>query len=218
MTPQDVITETKRIVQDNDLLRTSDTYSEATLLGFVNQTLKRIAILRPDLFAEVAEITLAPNTALQDMPSDSIRLIEIFNVKDGNAITEVDRKMLNCSFPEWTSGCVVGQPTNFMRHPRNANKFFVYPIPRVATIVIAEYAKAPPNYAIDEDITVLNEVYFPVLVDGTVFLVESVANKNASPTRAKLFQDSFAQTLGAGLQSRIITDIDSSGLDMKQVL
>jgi hypothetical protein len=47
MTPQAVITEVRRLLLDEtEPYRYSDTF----LLGLVNQGLKRMAVLRPDLF------------------------------------------------------------------------------------------------------------------------------------------------------------------------
>jgi len=55
-------------------------------------------------------------------------------------------------------------------------------------------------------------------VDGTVYLAESVDNEHVNSGRAKLFYDSFTQTLGVGLQSRQITDTEEGGLDPRQVV
>jgi hypothetical protein len=62
MTPQDVITEVRRLVQDEE---SPYRYSDTTLLGYVNQTLKRMAVLRPDLFSLITTIPTTPNTVVQ---------------------------------------------------------------------------------------------------------------------------------------------------------
>jgi hypothetical protein len=64
----------------------------------------------------------------------------------------------------------------------------------------------------------LPNVYFPVLVDGVVFMAESVDNEHVNSGRAKLYQDSFTQLLGVGLQSRSVTDTEAGGLDPNQVI
>jgi len=61
----DVITEARRILQDT---LSPQRYSDTVLLGFANQALKRIAVLRPDLFAIIAEIPTTINTVVQSMP------------------------------------------------------------------------------------------------------------------------------------------------------
>lgn len=214
MTPQDVITEVRRLVQDE---ATPYRYSDTTLLGHVNQTLKRISILRPDLFSYIGDIPTTANTVLQSCPADSSRLVEIFQVKNGNAITEVSRDMLDQSAPGWVAE-TAGTPVNYVRHVRNPNKFFLYPSPVAGTILVGEYVKTPPNYTISQTIDILPDSYFPVVVDGAVYLVESTDNEHVNSGRAKLFYDSFTQNLGVSLQSRQITDTEEGGLDPKQVV
>ena len=98
MTPNEVITEARRLIQDT---KTPYRYSDVVMLGFVNQTLKRMVTLRPDLFAVIADFTTTLGAVLQNCPADSTRLIEIFQVKDGDAVTEVNRETLDRTAPGW---------------------------------------------------------------------------------------------------------------------
>jgi len=214
MTPAEVIVEVRRLLSDT---LAPQRYSDTVLLGFVNQTLKRMAILRPDLFAVIGNISTTANTVLQSMPSDSIRLMEIFQVLNGNAVTEVSRDTFDQTYPNWVSE-TPGTPVNFMRHVRNPNKFFVYPRPISGVTLVGEYAQSPTDYAVDATILLLPDAYFPTIVDGTVFLAESIDDESVSSGRAKLYQDSFTQSLGVALQSRTVTDSEEGGLDPKQVI
>lgn len=214
MTPNEVITEVRRLIQDT---RTPYRYSDAMLLGFVNQTLKRMVMLRPDLFAVIGDFSTTANTVLQSCPTDSTRLIEIFQVKNGDAVVEVNRETLDRTVPGWLNE-PAGQPVNFMRHVRNPNRFFVYPRPSAGVVLVGEYAQTPPDYTLDQEITYPIDTYFPMLVDGVVFLAESIDNEHVNSNRAKLFQDAFVQGLGVALQTRTITDTEAGGLDPKQVI
>ena len=214
MTPNDVITEVRRILSDT---LAPQRYSDTLLLGFVNQTLKRMAILRPDLFATIGNISTTANTVLQSMPTDSIRLMEIFQVVGGNAVTEVSRDTFDQTYPNWVNE-TPGTPVNFMRHVRNPNKFFVYPRPVSGVTLVGEYSQSPTDYGLGDTILLLPEAYFPTIVDGTVFLTESIDDESVSTGRAKLFQDSFVQSMGVGLQARTVTDSEEGGLDPKQVI
>lgn len=214
MTPAEVITEVRRLIQDT---RTPFRYSDDVLLGFVNQTLQRMVMLRPDLFAIIADFSTVAGTVLQSCPTDSVRLIDIFQVKNGDAVTEVDRETLDRTAPGWQRE-TAGQPVNFMRHVRNPNRFFVYPAPASGVLLVGEYAQAPPTYTANQEITSPTDAYFPTVVDGVVFLAESIDNEHVNSNRAKLFQDSFIQSLGVSLQSRTITDTQSSGLPPEQVI
>jgi hypothetical protein len=213
MTPSEVIAEARRLIQDT---KAPYRYSDVVMLGFVNQTIKRMVLLRPDLFSTIGDIPLTAATVLQDCPAGAVRLMEIFQVKGGDAVTEVSRRTLDQTYPGWVSE-PPDKPVNFMRHVRNPTQFFVYPRPATGTILIGEYVIPPDDYTIDQTID-LPEAYFTTLVDGTVFLSESVDNEHVTSGRAKLYQDSFVQSLGVGLQSRTITDFESGGLDPKEVI
>lgn len=214
MTPAEVITEARRLIQDT---RTPYRYTDAVMLGFVNQILKRMVMLRPDLFAVVAEFPTVPDTVIQSCPADSIRLMEIFQVKDGDAVTEVNRDTLDRTAPGWQRE-PSGQPVNFMRHVRNPNRFFVYPKPEYGVVLIGEYAQTPPDYTINQEITYPTDAYFPTVVDGVVFLAESIDNEHVNSNRAKLFLDAFTQGLTTSGAARVITDTEAGGLDPRQVI
>lgn len=217
MTPNDIIADARRMAQDNGLLRTPDTYSAATLLSFVNQALRQTAVLRPDLFTLMTDISTTANVVEQSMPTDSIRLVNIFAIKDGSAITEVSREAMDQSYPQWRSDAA-GSPVNYMRHVRNPNKYFLYPKPLSGVVLTGEYAQSPPVYTAAQTITLLPDSFQPAIVAGVLMLVAGVENPTTDLNRFKQFQEMYAQTLGANLQSRVVTDTKSSGLDQKQVI
>ena len=209
----DVVTEVRRILQDtNSPLR----YSDDVLLGFANQALKRIAVLRPDLFAYIGEITCTADSVVQSAPSGSIRLIEIYSVKSGNGVIETNREALDQAYPTWMND-PAGPTVNWMRHVRNGNKFFVYPKAPAGQILIGEYAQTPPDYDGVTPVELLPDAYEPVVIDATVFLAESVDNEHVTSQRAQMFQQSFTQALGVAAQSRAITDPERGGLDQEDV-
>ena len=203
----DVITEVRRMLQDEN---TTYRYSDAVLLGFANQALKRIAVLRPDLFAYVSTITCVQNEVIQSAPADSLRIIEVFSVSGGNGVIETNRESLDQAYPQWMND-TASTCTNWMRHTRNANKFFIYPKAPAAQVLDIEYAQTPPTYDGTTTVTLLTDSYFPIVVDATVFIAESIDNEHVNSNRAQLFQQSFTQALGIGIQSRAITDTEESG-------
>jgi hypothetical protein len=214
MTPNDVISEVRNLIQDT---QTPQRYSDAVLLNFVNQTLKRMAMIRPDLFTKIADITTTANTVIQTMPSDSIRLVEIFSVKDGNSLTEVNRDVFDQTYPGWTQEAA-GTPVNFMRHVRNPNQFFLYPRPTSGVILVGEYAVVPTDYDVNDPIVAPIDAYFPTVVDGTVYLAESIDNEHVNSGRAKLYYDSFVQSLATSLSARELTDTKQAALPAQQVI
>ena len=217
MTPSQVIADVRRVIQDGQLLRTTNEYIDSTLLSFVNQVLRQTALLRPDLFTLMTDISTTAGVVDQSMPADSIRLVNIFAVKDGNAITEVSREAMDQSYPQWRSDAA-GLPVNYMRHVRNPNKYFLYPKPSSGVVLSGEYAQTPPVYTASQTIALLPDSFQPVIVAGVVMMVSGIESATADPNRFKQFQEMYAQALGGNLQARVITDTKPSGLDAKQVI
>ncbi len=208
MTPAEIITEARNIIQDT---RAPYRYSDAVMLGFVNQTLKRIVAYRPDIFSYIGTISTTAGNVLQSLPSDSVRLVEIFQVQNGNAVTEVNRETLDQMYPGWVAEAA-GTPVNFMRHPRNPNRYFLYPRPSAGVTLVGEYIQAPPTYTLNQTITLVPDSFFPIIVDGTVFLAESVDNEHVNSKRAELFFTTFLEGIKASISTRIIPDAENAAV------
>lgn len=208
MTPAEIIAQVRTLIQDT---REPLRYTDDQLLGYVNESLKITSVLRPDLFSDIVEIPTDEASAVQELPTDAFRLIDIFQVKDGGAVLETDRETMSRNHPLWMMEAS-GQPVNFMRHVKNPTRFFLYPRPAAGVVLIGEFARTPPTYTLNEDIVQPSAAYYSALVHCTVYLAESVDNEHVSSGRAKLFYDSFVQQLATGLQSRTITDTKAAAM------
>lgn len=210
----DVLTEVRRMVQD---VRTPQRYTDDELLGYANQTLKTMALLRPDLFATIADIPCVDGDWRQELPADGIRVIEIYQIKDGSGVTEVNRETLDQTYPQWRSDTPA--PTiNWMRNVRNPRGFFIYPPAPGSQILVGEYAQTPISYDQTTPVDHLPDAYFPTVVHGTVYLVESVDNEHVDNGRAALFQKSFTDMLLGTTSNRPLTDTEDAGMEDEQVI
>ena len=203
----DVITSVRRLVQDET---TTYRYSDTFLLGLCNQALKRVQLLRPDLFAYIGTVTCVAGEVIQSAPSDSLRVIEVYSIVGGDGLVEADREVLDQTIPTWPNDTAAAA-INWMRHVRNPNKFFIYPQAPSSQVLNIEYSQVPPTYGGTTTVTLLPDAYFPVVVDVVTFLAESIDNENVSNGRAKMFQDSFTQALGVTSASRPVTDTENAG-------
>ena len=122
-TTTEVITEVRELVQDTDA--TYQRYSDAFLLRKLNQAMRRFAVMRPDLFTTYFDMTCIVG-GTQTAPSDSIRLIDIINNTSGEAVKEIASEALDLMFPAWASEAP-GPAKNWIRYPRDPNRFYVYP-------------------------------------------------------------------------------------------
>lgn len=212
MTPAEVITQVRRLIQDETAA--TYRYSDTMLLGFVNQVIKRMIPYRPDLFVVEENVATTASTVTQTLPTGAVRLIEILAVTSGDAMQEVNRETLDQMYPGWRSEAA-GTPQNWMRDPRNPTGYMVWPRPSASITLVAQYVKTPSDYASGDTIALPN-AYFPVIVDGVVFLAESIDAEHVNNGRAKFFYDSFVGALGADFTQRSVTDSEDASVGKSQ--
>lgn len=212
-TINDVVTDVRLAVQDT--ATSQPRYSDAHIVRVVNQVIKRIALLRPDLFAYITTVTCTAGS-IQNTPADCFRLIDVIQVVGGGNVNEINRETLDLLLNSWQV-LPSGPATDWMRHNRNPYAFFVYPPAAISQQLVIEYCKTPSTYALADVVPLLNDAYLPCVIDGTVWLLESVDNEHVNSGRAKMMQDSFMQLLGMTVQTKPVTDTEASGQDPKTV-
>lgn len=212
-TTTQVIEEVRELVQDTDA--TYQRYSDAFILRKLNQAMRRFALLRPDLFTTLASMTCV-NGSTQTAPSDSIRLMDVTGNTLGEAVKEINSESLDLMFPAWGNEAP-GPAKNWIRYVRDPNRFYVYPPASTAETLELLYSKSPATLTLG-DAVVLQDAYFPAVVDATTWLVESIDSESVASGRAKTFKDSFVEMISGSLQARTITDTDAAGMDKKEVL
>ncbi len=209
----DIITTVRRLVQDET---TAYRYSDAFLLDLCNQGLKRIQLIRPDLFSYVSTVACTQGEVIQSAPSDSLRIIEVYSIVGGTGLVEADREVLDQTIPTWPNDAEAAA-INWMRHVRNPNKFFIYPQAPSGQSLDIEYSQVPTTYDGTTTVTLLPDAYIPALVDVVVFLAESIDNEHVTNGRAKMYKDLFLAELGATTASLPVTDTESAGQDPLKV-
>lgn len=205
MTPQSVITEARALIKDDDA--TSYRFTDDALVLCVNRALKRVATLRPDLFTTIGTITLVSGI-VQTVPNYG-RIVEVFGVTGGNAITESKRETMDGLTPTWRAAAT-STPNTWMRHSRNPSKFFVSPPSNGSGTLDAEYTIAPPTVALTDAIA-LSEMYHPVVVDMTVAEAEWSDDENVLNQRAEASYKRAKDALMAEMQTHAVTDKEAAG-------
>lgn len=211
MTPQTIITEVRKLIQD----AAGDRFSDSDLVGFVNQAIKRMVSLRPDLFVTSAAVETTDDVVEQSLPTSAVRLLEIFSVVGGSAVTEVDRETMDQMYPEWVTEAS-GTPVNWIRHPRKPTGYFLYPRPSASVQLNTQYVDTPSDYTLSATITGLPESYFTAIIDCVVFLAESVDAESVGNDRAKFYYDNFLEALGIDQNQRAVVDAESGLVGTQQ--
>lgn len=212
MTPQEVITQVRVLINDDNALM-PERFSNATLLGLVNQAVKRTSVVRPDLFIVDTTVTPIADQVEQELSASVTRIMEVHRVVGGGAIGEVDKETMDRSASDWTTE-TPGTPVNWMRHPRNPRRYFLYPAPSTGTQISVEYIEVPSDYALGDTIA-LPDSYKGAIVDCTVYLAEVIDNEHVETQRAKAFYDSFMQTLGVDMSQRDVVDNEDGKLQQQ---
>lgn len=205
MTPQEVITQARVLINDDNSLM-PERFSDTEMLGFVNQAIKRACMVRPDLFIISDDVTPTAEQVEQELPASVTRIMEVHRVVGGGAIGEVDKETMDRSAPDWTTEDP-GTPVNWMRHPRNPRRYFLYPAPSTGTEISVEYIEVPDDYSLS-DTMVLADSYKSAIIDCVVYLAEVVDNESVESERAKTFYASFLQSLGADMSQREVVDME----------
>lgn len=213
MTPQEVITQARVLINDDNVLM-PQRFSDTEMLGFVNQAIKRAAMVRPDLFIISEDVTPTADQVEQELPTSVTRIMEVHRVVNGSAIGEVDKETMDRSAPDWTLEDS-GTPVNWMRHPRNPRRYYLYPAPSTGTEISVEYIEVPSDYALS-DTMILADSYRSAMIDCVVYLAEVVDNESVESERAKAFYTSFLQSLGADMSQREVVDNESGKPDQRR--
>jgi hypothetical protein len=211
-TVADIVADTREAIQDTLV---PYRYSDEFIVRKVNQVLRRAAILRPDLFVVVETLTCVAGS-MQTAPTDSIRFMDALSNTTGGAIKEVSQDVLDMMVPTWEA-LAPGPAINWMRYPRDPNRFYVYPAATAVDTLTIAYARCPSTLAIS-DVVVMQDVYMPVILDGTVWLMESTDAEHVESGSAKMYQDAFVSALTGGLSSRRLTDTATAGLPPDEVV
>ncbi len=213
MTPQQIIDAARIVISDDNALM-PERFSDADLLVFVNQSIKTACSVRPDLFITNGTVTPTADQVEQELPANVTRIMEVHRVVGGNAIGEVDKQTMDRSAPSWTTA-TSDTPVNWMRHPRNPRRYYLYPPPETGTTITVEYVEVPADYALGDTID-LPDSYKTAITHSVVGLAEFVDNEHVMTERAKAFFDSFVQAMQADFQQRRLVDMEDGSVNVTE--
>jgi hypothetical protein len=204
-TVADIVIEARELLLDE---MTPYRYSDDYIVRKVNQVLKRMLVVRPDLFIKITPLITVPG-ALQSAPTESMRFMDVLANSQGLVPKEVDQQALDVMFPKWRNG-YTGPTTIWMRAPRDPNRFYVYPASAGGEQLTVAYAQTLPNYTLAQVIE-LSDAYLPTILDGVCWLMESLDAEHVESGRARMFQESYTTSLASGLLSRAVADTADGG-------
>ena len=190
MTPQDIITSARYIL--NDTSATSPRQSDAELVAYVNDGLREALILRPELFSTIGDYTCTVSQSEQTVSFvDAVTLLEVLCIHNGASVTPFDFASMSTFNPGWRTD-TAGAAQQYCKFATDPLKFFLYPkAPATAQVLDVRYVRNPSVVALTDTIADLPVTYQPALVDYLVYRAESKDSESVLSQRSTAFQQSF---------------------------
>lgn len=181
-------------------------WTEPLKVKFIKEAILAIASLRPDAVADVANFTVATDTAKQIIPSDGFTFIEATRNLGGayRAIVQVDRAQLDRALPAWAApvdGVTGIEQVAF--DSRTPKVFYVYPVPTSGTSLSIEliYAKTPAEFTAGAASLGLDDIWLAPIKEYVLYRCYGINSKRMDPTRSVTHLNTFFNLLDVKLKN-----------------
>ncbi|MEZ8965493.1 DUF6682 family protein [Vibrio breoganii] len=201
MTVQDILDRLKvALVDESHTL-----WTEAELLGYINDALSALVIARPDLGFKTHSYNSASKSI--EKPTDYYRF-ETVQSAGGIAIQFVDIHKLNQLEPTWRTA--TGMPYCWTRYDDHVDEVFLVPAPSEAIDIEIIYS-AHLAVSIITDVLPVPAIYEGLILDFVLYRAFSKTGQGGSDmNKALSHQNSFYSTLGQKQQ------VDISRLQLQE--
>lgn len=200
----DILDRAAIILQDNTNVR----FPNTELLKFFNDAQKEVVLHRPD--AAMVNTTFSCSTgSKQTLPSQALRLIDVVRNVSGRAVTQVERRILDETLPNWhETAAGTNKIEHYVYDPADPKNFYIYPKGASGTHSLEViYSSAPSEISISDfssDTTVisLDDVYANCILDYVLYRSYQKDSEFAgNAQRAMMHYQSFANALGVKTQA-----------------
>lgn len=196
MTPQDIIKQARFITNDAGTSAAIYRQDDPELLTYVNEGLKEAAIIRPELFSTVGDMTCTAGQCEQAITFlDAIQLLDVLCIHGGAALTPFDRATMDQFRPGWRTD-PAGPAQNWAPLNGDPLQFFIYPRAPVGQVLDVRYVRNPGTYALGDTISDLPASYLPALADYVVYRAESKDDEHVLSQRAAAHYAAFKSKFG----------------------
>lgn len=182
-------------------------WTEAELLGWLNDGQREIVSLRPSANPKTAAVALVAGTR-QALPAEAYQLIRITRNMDadgttpGWAVRLTDMALLDQQSPDWhmeTPKARVRQYTYDLREPL---AYYVYPPVVSGTRVEMTYSFPPVEVPSAASAITISDMYANALLDYVLFRAYAKDGEHpANAARAAAYRQSFENSLGLKAQA-----------------
>tara|TARA_R110002153_G_scaffold92322_9_gene224317 strand:+ start:332 stop:1006 length:675 start_codon:yes stop_codon:yes gene_type:complete len=205
---RDILDRAAIILQDNTNVR----FPNDELLKFFNDAQKEVVLHRPD--AKMVNTSFdCVSGSKQTLPSAALRLIEVVRNVGGRAVTQVQKRILDETLPNWHEAVAgANKIEHFIYDPADPKNFYVYPKGAVGTHSLEiVYSSSPSeisisNFETDVQVISIDDVYSNCLLDYVLYRSYQKDSEFAgNASRAMMHYQSFANALGVKTQADVAT-------------
>ena len=205
---RDILDRAAIILQDNTNVR----FPNEELLKFFNDAQKEVVLHRPD--AKMVNTTFdCASGSKQTLPSAALRLIEVIRNVGGRAVTQVQKRILDETLPNWHETVAsTNKIEHFIYDPSDPKNFYIYPKGASGTHSLEiVYSSSPAeiavsNFSTDTQVISVDDVYANCILDYVLYRSYQKDSEFAgNPQRAMMHYQSFANALGVKTQADVAT-------------
>lgn len=196
----DIIPYVRILINDKDVVADNLRYSDDDLRLFANDAMRRMGKIRPDIFTTYIELETEPGTVLQKLPSTVDKLVEVHYEIGGKNIKESKKETMDQATPSWANN-PDGPAQFWIRDDRSTRFYYIYPKSPQNQRLVAAVVQVPQPTTVDEEFE-FNSIYTSILIDGIVYLTQSIDDEHISTGRASSFYNSFVNGLQQDWQSK----------------
>jgi hypothetical protein len=193
------------ILQDASQVR----FPQAELMTFLNDAQREIVLHRPDSKTVNASVTCVAGSK-QSLPSTGLRLVDVVRNDGGRAITQIARKILDETLPDWHNKTAdsVKKIEHFVYDSADPKSFYLYPNATTSMDIEIIYSIAPSYITYSSSVTIsLDDIYANAILDYMLYRAYQKDSEYAgNADRSMMHYSSFANALG--MKSRADSAID----------
>ena len=178
------------------------------LLKFFNDAQKEVVLHRPDANMQNVNNFTCVAGSKQTIPTTGLRLVDVVRNVGGRAITQVDRKILDETLPNWheTTADSTRKIEHFIFDPADPKHFYVYPKATTAFQLEIVFSAAPSdisisNFSTDTTTISVDDVYANSLLDYILYRAYQKDSEFAgNAQRSMMHYQGFTNALGVKTQ------------------
>lgn len=211
----DILGRASIILQDATNVR----FPNDELLKFFNDAQKEVVLHRPDANMQNVNNFTCVAGSKQTIPTTGLRLVDVVRNVGGRAITQVDRKILDETLPNWheTTADSTRKIEHFIFDPADPKHFYVYPKATTAFQLEIVFSAAPSdisisNFNTDTTTISVDDVYANSLLDYILYRAYQKDSEFAgNAQRSMMHYQGFTNSLGVKTQvDAAVTPMPSS--------